>query len=83
MSSEIFCEFQDIKLALCQMIGQSATGQGHEIFNLTEKELLYKQKIGMELLEVANKISPGLLAIKCNQTPFRDFIIQESRASEA
>merc|ERR1719225_1019366 len=36
---------QDIKLALCQMIGQSATGQGHEIFNLTEKELLYKQKI--------------------------------------
>merc|ERR1712098_359701 len=23
-------------------IGQSATGQGHEIFNLTEKELLYK-----------------------------------------
>ena len=35
------------------MIGQSAAGQGHEIFNLTEKELLYKQKIGMELLEVA------------------------------
>ena len=34
--------------------------QGHEIFNLTEKELLYKQKIGMELLEVANIISPGI-----------------------
>ena len=51
---------QDIKLALCQMIGQSAAGQGHEIFNLTEKELLYKQKIGMELLEVANIISPGI-----------------------
>ena len=46
---------QDIKLALCQMIGQSAAGQGHEIFNLTEKELLYKQKIAVELLEVANK----------------------------
>ena len=42
------------------MIGQSAAGQGHEIFNLTEKELLYKQKIGMELLEVANIISPGI-----------------------
>ena len=57
---------QDIKLALCQMIGQSATGQGHEIFNLTEKELLYKQKIGMELLEVANKISPGWISERNN-----------------
>eukprot|EP00092_Neocalanus_flemingeri_P038962 GFUD01042416.1.p1 GENE.GFUD01042416.1~~GFUD01042416.1.p1 ORF type:complete len:551 (+),score=82.13 GFUD01042416.1:176-1828(+) len=55
---------QDIKLALCQMIGQSATGQGHEIFNLTEKELLYKQKIGMELLEVANRISPGISRLR-------------------
>ena len=45
------------------MIGQSATGQGHEIFNLTEKELLYKQKIGMELLEVANTISPGVVIL--------------------
>jgi hypothetical protein len=27
------------------MIGQSATGQGHEIFNLSEKELVYKQKV--------------------------------------
>ena len=27
------------------MIGQSATGQGHEIFNLSEKELIYKQKV--------------------------------------
>ena len=36
---------QDIKLALCQMIGQSATGQGHEVFNLSEKELVYKQKV--------------------------------------
>ena len=36
---------KDIKLALCQMIGQSATGQGHEIFNLSEKELIYKQKV--------------------------------------
>ena len=55
---------QDIKLALCQMIGQSAAGQGHEIFNLTEKELLYKQKIGMELLEVANIISPGISRLR-------------------
>ena len=46
------------------MIGQSAAGQGHEIFNLTEKELLYKQKIGMELLEVANIISPGISRLR-------------------
>lgn len=55
---------QDIKLALCQMIGQSATGQGHEIFNLSEKELVYKQKIGLELLEVANRISPGISRLR-------------------
>jgi len=55
---------QDIKLALCQMIGQSATGQGHEIFNLTEKELVYKQKIALELLEVANCISPGISRLR-------------------
>ena len=30
--------------------------QGHEIYNLSEKELLYKQRIGLELLEVANRI---------------------------
>jgi len=46
------------------MIGQSAAGQGHEIFNLTEKELLYKQKIAVELLEVANKISPGVSRLR-------------------
>lgn len=54
----------DIKLALSQMIGQSATGQGHEIFALSEKELLYKQKICMELLEVANRISPGISRLR-------------------
>ena len=26
--------------------------QGHEIYNLSEKELLYKQRISLELLEV-------------------------------
>ena len=31
------------------MIGQSATGQGHEIFNLSEKELVYKQKVSSHL----------------------------------
>jgi len=55
---------QDIKLALCQMIGQSANGQGHEIFNLSEKELVYKQKIALELLEVANRISPGISRLR-------------------
>ena len=103
---------KDIKLALCQMIGQSATGQvelrpfinylwcslkffplfaiikslwrscevqwcdllrlwsvqtscqslsthnqGHEIYNLSEKELLYKQRISLELLEVKSILS--------------------------
>ena len=46
------------------MIGQSATGQGHEIYNLSEKELLYKQRISLELLEVANRISPGISRLR-------------------
>jgi len=33
------------------MIGQSATGQGHEVFNLSEKELVYKQKVNLKVLE--------------------------------
>ena len=60
----LFSSCQDIKLALCQMIGQSATGQGHEIYNLSEKELLYKQRISLELLEVANRISPGISRLR-------------------
>ena len=37
------------------MIGQSATGQGHEVFNLSEKELVYKQKVKPEVLEKTNR----------------------------
>ena len=37
------------------MIGQSANGQGHEIFNLSEKELVYKQKVRQETLTGTRK----------------------------
>ena len=45
----------DVKLALCQMIGQQAT----TLNELNEKDLVYKQKLCMEILGVANTISPG------------------------
>ena len=46
----------DVKLALCQMIG----GQGGaELHDLQEKDIVQKQKLCMEILNVANKISPG------------------------
>ena len=44
----------DVKLALCQMIGQMS--QSNE---LNEKDLVQKQKLCMEILSVANRISPG------------------------
>ena len=31
-----------------RIVGQSANGQGHVIFNLSEKELVYKQKVRKE-----------------------------------
>lgn len=49
----------DVKLALSQMIGQSTVGTGSELFDLTERELVYKQKLCMEILDVANRLSPG------------------------
>uniref|UniRef100_A0A0K2TV79 Protein msta n=2 Tax=Lepeophtheirus salmonis TaxID=72036 RepID=A0A0K2TV79_LEPSM len=54
----------DVKLALCQMIGQSSYGTGSEIFELHEKDLLQKQKLCTEILEVANKISPGVSRLR-------------------
>ena len=45
----------DVKLALCQMIGQ----QANSLNDLNEKDLVYKQKLCMEILGVANIISPG------------------------
>ena len=45
----------DVKLALCQMIGQ----QANSLNELNEKDLVFKQKLCMEILGVANTISPG------------------------
>ncbi len=45
----------DVKLALSQMIGQ----QANSLNDLNEKDLVYKQKLCMEILGVANIISPG------------------------
>lgn len=48
----------DVKLALCQMIGgQGANGE--LLHELHEKDIVQKQKLCMEILNVANKISPG------------------------
>ena len=41
----------------CQSL--STHNQGHEIYNLSEKELLYKQRISLELLEVKSILSVG------------------------
>ena len=52
----------DVKLALSQMIGGQNQGNGAqtgELNDLHEKDLVQKQKLCMEILNVANKISPG------------------------
>ena len=57
----------DVKLALSQMIGgQQPQGQGQpsagaagELHDMHEKDIVQKQKLCMEILNVANKISPG------------------------
>ena len=51
----------DVKLALCQMIGQ----QANSLNDLNEKDLVYKQKLCMEILGVANIISPGNIIQQC------------------
>ena len=60
----------DVKLALCQMIGQS-TGMGNDLHELNEKDIVHKQKLCMEILNVANIISPGqftkLLRLECSR----------------
>ena len=48
----------DVKLALSQMIG--GQGGGGELHDLHEKDIVQKQKLCMEILNVANKISPGM-----------------------
>lgn len=57
----------DVKLALCQMLGKGgpekngggAGGGGGGVEHAKEKELVLKQKLCMEILDVVNKISPG------------------------
>ena len=44
----------DVKLALCQMIGQATQSS-----ELSEKDLVQKQKLCMDILNIANRISPG------------------------
>ena len=53
----------DVKLALCQMIG--GQGSGIDLHDLHEKDIVQKQKLCMEILNVANKISPGMCWV-CN-----------------
>jgi len=50
----------DVKLALSQMIGQ----QANTLNELSEKDLVYKQKLCMEILGVANVISPGISRLR-------------------
>ena len=58
-NTSLYDMFQmDVKLALCQMIGQS-TGMGNDLHELNEKDIVHKQKLCMEILNVANIISPG------------------------
>lgn len=56
----------DVKLALSQMIGnagagqqQAATNAAGELHEMHERDIVQKQKLCMEILNVANKISPG------------------------
>ena len=51
----------DVKLALCQMIG--GQGSGIDLHDLHEKDIVQKQKLCMEILNVANKISPGMCCV--------------------
>ena len=64
----------DVKLALCQMIG--GQGSGIELHDLQEKDIIQKQKLCMEILNVANKISPGM---KKDQKIYHFFSLKVNR----
>jgi len=49
----------DVKLALCQMIGQATQSS-----ELSEKDLVQKQKLCMDILNIANRISPGISRLR-------------------
>ena len=49
----------DVKLALSQMIGGGAQQGQQGQLDMHEKDIVQQQKLCMEILNVANKISPG------------------------
>ncbi len=49
----------DVRLSLVQMIGKTKDGSRNDD---SEKELVLKQKLCVELMDVINVISPGKLA---------------------
>ena len=88
----------DVKLALCQMLGKGgpekngggAGGGGGGVEHAKEKELVLKQKLCMEILDVVNKISPGkreqkkLFLFSCFKSIIhRDFPIARGRSLRA
>ena len=52
----------DVKLALSQMIGGGQQEGQHGQLDMHEKDIVQQQKLCMEILNVANKISPGKLS---------------------
>ena len=54
----------DVKLALSQMIGGGAQQGQQGQLDMHEKDIVQQQKLCMEILNVANKISPGKLLLK-------------------
>ena len=52
----------DVKLALSQMIGGGAQQGQQGQLDMHEKDIVQQQKLCMEILNVANKISPGKLS---------------------
>eukprot|EP00095_Tigriopus_kingsejongensis_P011425 maker-scaffold953_size76948-snap-gene-0.8 protein:Tk11425 transcript:maker-scaffold953_size76948-snap-gene-0.8-mRNA-1 annotation:"hypothetical protein DAPPUDRAFT_194440" len=59
----------DVKLALCQLIGKNldtVEDQSNTVmdFRTREKDLIIKQKLCMELISIANIISPGISRLR-------------------
>ena len=60
----------DVRLSLVQMIGKAKDGSKTED---KEKELVLKQKLCVELMEVINVISPGELNVPYFIPPFHKY----------
>jgi len=54
----------DVKLALSQMIGGGQQEGQHGQLDMHEKDIVQQQKLCMEILNVANKISPGISRLR-------------------